>query len=150
MSDPDINIHILTGTVCNQPDLRFTQSGTAKLTFRLETGRPQPDGRIFTDRHNVVLWGKRAESMRELSEGERVHIAGEVRTRSYESGDGKKWITETNANTINWNGAATKEHQGQQQQQQPPPRPRPTPPKSAYRPPAEKPVFYSDDEDIPF
>ena len=97
-STPSINTHIILGRVKNEPVLRFTQSGTAKLAFMLRTDRPQPDGRIFSDNHKVVAWGRQAEGFgRDLREGDVVSVTGRLGSRKWEKNDGsprqpsKRW-----------------------------------------------------------
>lgn len=99
---PSINTHILLGRVKDEPVLKFTQSGTAKLAFKLRTERPQPDGRIFTDSHKVVAWGRSAEGFgRDLREGDIVSVTGRLGSRKWEKNDGTVvWITETTVETM--------------------------------------------------
>tara|TARA_R110002110_G_scaffold25895_4_gene95892 strand:+ start:4610 stop:5026 length:417 start_codon:yes stop_codon:yes gene_type:complete len=101
-STPSINTHIILGRVKNEPVLRFTQSGTAKLAFMLRTDRPQPDGRIFSDNHKVVAWGRQAEGFgRDLREGDVVSVTGRLGSRKWEKNDGTTvWITETTVETM--------------------------------------------------
>ena len=58
MNTPSINTHILLGRGSDEPVMRFTQSGTAKLSFKLTTDRPQPGGHVFSDYHKVVCWAQ--------------------------------------------------------------------------------------------
>ena len=138
MNTPSINTHILLGRVSDEPVMRFTQSGTAKLSFKLTTDRPQPDGRVFSDYHKVVCWGRSAEGFgKDLREGDIVQVTGRVGTRGYEAKTGeKKWITETTARDVTPFGAST------QHSFTPPPTPLPTPKASV--------VEYTEDEEIPF
>ena len=97
MNTPSINTHILLGRVSDEPVLRMTQSGTAKLNFKLTTDRPQPDGRVFKDYHKVVCWGRNAEAFsKDLRENDIVQVTGRVGSRKWEKNDGTVvWITET-------------------------------------------------------
>lgn len=135
---PSINTHILLGRISTEPELRHTQSGMAKLGFRMKTDRPANNGKIFSDTHNIVWWGPKAEEVgRTLREGDIVQVTGRVGTRGYEAKTGeKKWITETTARDVTPFGAST------QHSFTPPPTPLPTPKASV--------VEYTEDEEIPF
>jgi single-strand DNA-binding protein len=56
----------------------------------------------MTDWHNVVAWGKLAQTMNEyLKKGDKVGIAGRLVTRSYEdTGGQKKYFTEVVAKDL--------------------------------------------------
>ena len=56
----------------------------------------------MTDWHNVVAWGKLAQTMNEyLKKGDKVGIAGRLVTRSYEDTEGqKKYFTEVVAKDL--------------------------------------------------
>ena len=134
-STPSINTHIILGRVKNEPVLRFTQSGTAKLAFMLRTDRPQPDGRIFSDNHKVVAWGRQAEGFgRDLREGDVVSVTGRLGSRKWEKNDGTTvWITETTVETM----AVYSAHASEPEVHEPAPKP------------AAPPLFEADEE-IPF
>jgi single-strand DNA-binding protein len=134
-STPSINTHILLGRVKDEPVLRFTQSGTAKLAFKLRTERPQPDGRIFSDSHKVVAWGRSAEGFgRDLREGDIVSVTGRIGSRKWEKNDGTVvWITETTVETMAvYSAHAPEVHE-------------PAPVASSTPPP-----LFAEDEEIPF
>lgn len=133
-STPSINTHIILGRVKGEPVLRFTQSGTAKLSFMLRTDRPQPDGRIFSDNHKVVAWGRQAEGFgRDIREGDVVSVTGRLGSRKWEKNDGTTvWITETTVETMAVYGAQAPE------------------PEVDEPPPAVAPPLFAEDEEIPF
>ena len=105
MSD-GLNRVQLLGNLGQDPELRFTQSGTAVLNMRLATTETYLDKgqnkKEQTDWHNVVMWGKRGEKLAEiLSKGSRIFVEGSIRNSSFEGRDGqKKYKSEVNAKNI--------------------------------------------------
>ena len=95
-----VNKVILLGNLGKDPDLRYTPSGKAVATFSLATSErwTSQDGQKQenTTWHNIVAWGKQAETMKEyLSKGRQVYIEGRIANRSYDDKDGnKKYISE--------------------------------------------------------
>ena len=132
-----MNVHILLGRVKTDPELRSTQSGMQKLSFRMETERPNHDGRIFKDTHNVVAWGHKAEKVGSVLQiGDVVQVTGRVGTRGYDGRNGeKKWITETTAAELTPFGAEARAPEQQSFQAEPPL-------KAAYK--------VDEEEEIPF
>lgn len=96
----------LLGNLGADPELRYTQSGTAVLNMRLAATEryKNRDGewQERTEWINVVLWGQRAEALGNmLTKGERIFVEGSLRTSSYEGRDGqKRYKTEVNARNI--------------------------------------------------
>ncbi len=100
-----LNEVYLMGNLGDDPELRFTQGGTGVLNLRLATNeRIKRDGEWedHTEWHNVVVWGKRGESLGMiLVKGSRVLIKGNLRTSSYEGKDGvKRYKTEIHAREV--------------------------------------------------
>lgn len=89
----DINRATLMGNVTRDPELRYTPSGTAVLSFSLATNRRYKSGDDWKDEasfHNIVVW-RNAESLSQrLKKGTRMHIDGRIQTRSWDDADGKK------------------------------------------------------------
>jgi single-strand DNA-binding protein len=102
-----INQVILLGNLGQDPELSYTQSGTAKCKFSLCTNKPVKDSDgNWGERpqwHNIIAWGKLAENAAKfLAKGRQACIRGEVESRSYEdrnTGE-RKWITEITAGDI--------------------------------------------------
>lgn len=90
----DINEVRLLGNITNDPDLRFTPSGAAVLSFGMATNRRYKKGEEWVDEptfHNIVIWGQRAQSLAQrVKKGTRLFAAGRVQTRSWDGNDGKK------------------------------------------------------------
>ena len=62
-----------------------------------------------TEWHNIVVWGKQAESCGQyLAKGRQVYIEGSIRSRSYDDQEGnKRYITEINAQRVQFLGGRT-------------------------------------------
>ena len=95
-----VNKVILLGRLGADPQLKYTPSGRATVSFNLATNQVWKDQegkqQEKTDWHRVVAWGKLAEIMGEwLKKGSQVYLEGRLQTRSYEDTNGvKKFITE--------------------------------------------------------
>lgn len=103
-----VNKVILVGNLGRDPELRYTQSGTAVCQLNLATTRTYTKGgpggeRVEeTEWHRVVVWGKQAEHCSNyLSKGRQVYVEGRLQTRSYDDKDGiKRYSTEVVADTV--------------------------------------------------
>jgi len=100
-----INLAIITGNVTRDPELRYTPSGAAVCSFGVATNRSIKKGDQWEEAvtfHNVVMWGKPAETMSNLlKKGIKVSITGRIDNRSYDAKDGtKKYISEIVADTV--------------------------------------------------
>lgn len=100
-----INKALLLGNLGQDPEVRYTQSGTAVCNFSMATERSVKKGDEWvpeTEWHKLVAWGKLAEVCGEyLSKGSKVHVEGRLQTRSWEDRDGnKRWTTEIVAQEI--------------------------------------------------
>ena len=97
-----INRVELLGRVGVEPEMRYTQSGTAVTQLRLATDRRRQNGENSTDWHNVTCWGKVGEVVNEhVSKGDRVFVTGRLSYGSYEGSDGqRRFRTEIHANEV--------------------------------------------------
>lgn len=106
-----VNKAIIVGNLGKDPEVRFTQSGRAVASFSVattETWMDQESGRQErTEWHNIVVWGKQAESCGQyLSKGRQVYIEGSIRNRSYDDRDGnKRYISEIVAQRVQFLGS---------------------------------------------
>ncbi len=96
-----INNVVLVGRLGNDPELTYTQSGTALCKFRLAVSRP-PRGdsnQEETDWLNIVCWDRTAENVNQyLDKGALVGIEGRIQSRSWEREDGgRAYAVEINA-----------------------------------------------------
>ena len=95
----------LMGRLTRDPEVRYTQTGKAVVSFSLAVRRylgPNTQGREETDFIDVVAWGVLAESAgNTLRKGELVQVDGRLQIRSYETQDGqKRRVAEVVANSI--------------------------------------------------
>lgn len=98
-----INKVILVGNLGQDPELRYTGSGTAVCNMRLATNERYKDKEgewvDKTEWHNVVAWARLAEICGEyLQKGSQVYFEGSLQTRSWEDRDGNtRYTTEVKA-----------------------------------------------------
>jgi single-strand DNA-binding protein len=101
-----VNKVILIGNLGRDPEMRYTQGGTAVATLNIATTRVytnKSNDRVEeTEWHRVTVWSKQAESCNQyLSKGRQVYIEGRLQTRSYDDKDGvKKYSTEVVADQV--------------------------------------------------
>jgi len=101
-----VNKVILIGNLGKDPQLDYTQSGTARCRFSLATTEQYTDRdgqkQERTEWHNVVMWGRQAEVAGEfLKKGRPVYIEGRIQSRQYEDSEGQtKYITEIVAHAM--------------------------------------------------
>lgn len=93
-----INKAILIGNLGSDPEVRYTQSGTAVANFNIATSErwKGQDGEMqeHTEWHRIVVWSKLAEICGEyLSKGSKVYIEGRIQTRQWDDKDGNKRYT---------------------------------------------------------
>lgn len=95
-----VNKAILVGRLGKDPELRYTPGGQAVTSFSLATDRrwtsKEGEKQKATTWHNIVAWGKQAETMKEyLSKGKQIFIEGRIDNRSYDDKEGnKRYISE--------------------------------------------------------
>ncbi len=105
-----VNKAILIGNLGKDPDLRYTPSGQAVATFSLATNEryKDKDGQMVdrTEWHNIVVWGKQAETAKEyLKKGRQIFVEGRIAYRTYDDREGnKRYITEVVAQRIQFLG----------------------------------------------
>lgn len=98
-----VNKVILIGNLGQEPELRYTGSGTAVCNMRLATNESYTDrdGNEVdkTEWHNVVAWGRLGEVCNEyLQKGSQVYFEGSLQTRSWDDRDGNtRYTTEVKA-----------------------------------------------------
>ena len=105
-----LNKVLLIGNLGRDPEVRFTPGGKAVARFSIATSETWSDQegqkQERTEWHNIVVWGKQAESCGQyLSKGRQVFIEGQIRSRQYDDKEGvKKYITEVNAQRVQFLG----------------------------------------------
>jgi single-strand DNA-binding protein len=96
----------IVGNLVEDPELRFTNSGTAVANLRVAvTQRIQQDGQWRdgeTSFFRVNVWRGQAEHLADsLTKGDRVMVTGRLRQRSWETGEGeKRSVTELEADEV--------------------------------------------------
>jgi single-strand DNA-binding protein len=79
----------MIGRLCNEPELRRTQSGTACCSFTLAVKRPRV--KDTTDFHDFVVWQQGAEYLCQYGhKGDLVGVTGYLTTREWTDKDGNK------------------------------------------------------------
>ena len=116
-----MNQAIIIGRLTRDPEVRYTQSGTAVCTFTLAVDRPwthgkdQQSNQPTADFIPVVTWRKLAEVCgNNLIKGRRVGVHGRIQVRSYEAQDGsKRYVTEIVADEIEFlDSRSSVQHEG--------------------------------------
>ncbi len=92
---PRMNRVFLTGIAQEEPELRYTPSGVAVCSFRVQVGRILRDrsggAREVAAYLTVVAWQEAAQRMaRELRKGQAVYVEGYVSSRSFTTARGEK------------------------------------------------------------
>lgn len=143
-----VNKAILVGNLGRDPEVSYTQGGTARCRFPLATGESYTNNageRIDrTEWHNIVVWGKQAETVgKYLQKGRQVFVEGRIQTRSWddEKTGQKRYMTEINAQRVIFLGGRGDSGGG-------------APAQSGGAPGGggydQGPAFGPDDDDIPF
>lgn len=102
----------LIGNLGKDPEVRYTQSGTAVGTLRLGVTERRKEGEEYKDQTewvSVVCFGKTAENASKyLQKGRQIFVEGRLQTRSWEdktSGQ-TRYTTEVIANQLLFLGSA--------------------------------------------
>ncbi len=105
-----LNKVILLGNLGQDPDLKYTQSGTAVCSLRVATNESwmdrQGERQEKTEWHSVVVWDKQAENCEQyLSKGRTVLVEGKLQTRKWEDQNGNdRYSTEIVASRVQFVG----------------------------------------------
>jgi len=96
----------LIGRLGQEPEMRYTPSGSAVTNFSVATNRKWKDksGNLQeeTTWHDVVCWSKTAEFVAEYAhKGSLIFIEGEIQKRNWEDRNGQKRVSvEVNARNV--------------------------------------------------
>ena len=116
-----VNKVILLGRLGQDPELKYTPSGSAVCTFSLATSEfwqdKQGQKQEKTEWHRIVVWGKSAEHCgKYLSKGRQAYLEGRLETREWEDKQGnKRYTTEITATTVQFIGGQESGGQGNSQ-----------------------------------
>jgi single-strand DNA-binding protein len=107
-----INKVIIIGRLGNDPEVRYTPSGSAVARFSVATSEEWKDKvsgekKERTEWHRVTAWGKLGEICGEyLAKGRQVYVEGRLQTSSYDDKDGvKRYSTEIVASDVQFLGS---------------------------------------------
>jgi single-strand DNA-binding protein len=130
----DLNKVQLTGRLGQDPDVSYTTSGSARVTFTLASNRTWKDGSGQVQQETqwtpVVAWDKLGEICAEyLRKGSHVYIEGRLQTRSWEDQETgqKRYKTEVIASEMIMLDTKA------QANEEPEPEPEPAPPPAPTR-----------------
>jgi len=111
-----VNRVILVGRLGKDPEIRYSQQGTAVTNFSMATSEKYK-GEEKTTWHRLVAFGKTAEiAEKYLSKGSQVYVEGKLQTRSYEKDGQTRYMTEVVANTVQFLDSKPKGDAGYHQQ----------------------------------
>lgn len=107
-----VNKVILVGNLGKDPEVRYTQGGSAVANFTMATTEQWKDAgsgerKERTEWHRVVVWGRQAEIAGEyLRKGRQVYVEGGLQTREWTDRDGnKRYTTEIKAQRVQMLGS---------------------------------------------
>ena len=101
-----LNKAMIIGNLGDDPELRYTQSGTPVANMSIATNRRWTDDngqkQEKTEWHKVVVFGRQAETCEQyLSKGRQVYVEGRIQTRKWEDRDGNnRYTTEIVARNV--------------------------------------------------
>ena len=83
-----MNQVVLIGRLCADPELRYTNNGTAVANFTLAVDRRFSKEKQ-ADFINIVAWKAQAENCAKyIAKGSQVAVEGRIQTRKYQDRDG--------------------------------------------------------------
>lgn len=100
----NLNKVTICGCIGKEPELKYTQQGTAVLSLSVATNRIYKNAKgeqvKEVEWHKILLFSKQAETASKyFHKGDPIYIEGRVRTRKYTAKDGtEKYATEIIAN----------------------------------------------------
>ena len=106
-----MNRTVLIGRLVRDPELRYTQGGSAVCTFTLAVDRglskqkkqeAEASGKPTADFIRITVWGVQGENASKyLHKGSQCAIQGRIQTGSYKDNDGKTvYTTDVFADTV--------------------------------------------------
>ena len=107
-----VNKVILIGRLGQDPELKYTPSGSSVCSFSMATTESWNDKsgqkQEKTEWHKIVVWGKLGELCKQyLAKGRQAFVEGKLQTRSWDDKDGnKRYTTEILATSVQFLGAS--------------------------------------------
>ncbi len=105
-----VNKAIVVGRLGRDPEIRYSQQGTAVVNFSVATSeewydKASGEKKERTQWHRIVVFGKQGENCEKfLSKGRQVYIEGRIQTSDYEKDGQKHYVTDIVANTVQFLG----------------------------------------------
>lgn len=105
-----MNKAMIIGYLGKDPELRYTNTGTAVVNFSVATSETWTDKQTGnkmkkTEWHQIVAWRKLAEICNEyLTKGRQVYVEGQLQTRSWEKDGIRRYTTEIHATSVEFLG----------------------------------------------
>lgn len=101
-----MNVHIISGRLTRDPEVRFSQTGKTVTSFTVAVRRDYKNqaGEYESDFFNVKCFGKTAELVgNNLNKGQMVYVSGSTHINSFDGRDGtKKYYTELVVRNVEW------------------------------------------------
>lgn len=98
-----INRVVLVGRITKDLDLKYSSTGTAILSFSIAVNRTftNQQGEREADFPNIVCFKRQAENVANFCKrGSLVGIDGRLQTRTYDGQNGKVYVTEVVADSV--------------------------------------------------
>ncbi|HCY85931.1 MAG TPA: single-stranded DNA-binding protein [Desulfobacteraceae bacterium] len=122
-----LNKVMIIGGFTRDPELRYSQQGTAVVNASIATSEKWKDQngqqQERTEYHRIVVFGKQAETIEKyMSKGSQIYIEGRLQTRNYEKDGQTHYVTEVVATNFQFLGGGNRQggqgqHGGYQNQQ---------------------------------
>lgn len=116
-----INNTVLTGRLVQDPELKYTGSGVAVISFRLAVNRnfTNANGEREADFINCQAWRGTAEVIaNNLNKGSLIGVEGRIQTRNYQDNDNKTvYITEVVVDNVTFLESKTQTQNNNNNQQ---------------------------------
>jgi single-strand DNA-binding protein len=113
-----VNKAILLGNLGQDPEIRYTASGTAVANISIATserwtGKESGEQQERTEWHRVVFFGRLAEVVGEyLKKGSQIYVEGQIRTEKWQDRDGQdRYTTKIYAREMQMLGGGSKRHE---------------------------------------
>lgn len=120
-----VNKAFVAGNLGQDPELRYTQSGTAVCNLSVGTNESWTDKASGQKKNNVtwhtiVAWGALGENCAKyLKKGSAVHVEGRLQTRSWEKNGEKRYATEIVAEKVQFLSSSQPQEARDERQQAP-------------------------------
>ena len=107
-----LNHTVIVGRLTKEPELKETDNGkkVTNITLAVPRSFRNSDGEYETDFINCVLWKGIAESTAEYCKrGDLLGVKGRLQSRSYETNEERKFVTEVVAEKVTFLSSKSKD-----------------------------------------